>query len=60
MGTNGEKKMKLTIRMKKNNFYVTPSMEVMKLDLTSSVLSSLSSSVEAKQIERATWDDLDE
>ena len=44
--------------MKKNNFYVTPSMEVMKLNITSTVLTT--SSVEAKQIERATWDDLDE
>ena len=44
--------------MKKNKFYVTPSMEVMKLNLTSTVLTT--SCVEAKQIERATWDDLDE
>ena len=44
--------------MKKNKFYVTPSMEVMKLNLTSTVLTT--SRVEAKQIERTTWDDLDE
>ncbi len=50
--------MKLTIRMKKNKFYVTPSMEVMKLDLTSAVLTV--SSVEVKQIQKATWYGLDE
>ena len=44
--------------MKKNKFYVTPSMEVMKLNLTSTVLTT--SSVEAKQIQKATWEDLDE
>ena len=44
--------------MKKNKFYVTSSMEVMKLNLTGTVLTT--SSVEAKQIEKATWEDLDE
>ena len=46
--------------MKKNKFYVTPSMEVMMLNLTSTVLTTSCVEVEAKQIERATWDDLDE
>ena len=40
--------------MKKNKFYVTPSMEVMKLNLTSTVLTT------SCQIEKATWEDLDE
>ena len=43
--------------MKKNKFYVTPSMEVMKLNLTSTVLTR---SVKARQLEQATWDNLDE
>ena len=43
--------------MKKNKFYVTPSMEVMKLDLTSTVLTS---SVKVRQLEQATWVGLDE
>ena len=46
--------------MKKNNFYVTPSMEVMKLNLTSTVLTASYVEVEAKQIEKAYWEDLDE
>lgn len=44
--------------MKKNKFYVTPSMDVMKFDLTNTVLTD--SSVKAKQIEKASWDGLDE
>ena len=43
--------------MKKNKFYVTPSMEVMKLNLTSTVLTI---SVKARQLEQDTWDDFDE
>ena len=50
--------MKFTVSMKKNNFYVAPSMEVLKLNITSTVLTT--SSVEAKQIEKAYWEDLDE
>ena len=46
--------------MKKNKFYVTPSMEVMKLNLTSAVLTASYVEVEAKQIEKAYWEDLDE
>ena len=43
--------------MKKSKFYAAPSMDVMKLNLTSTVLTS---SVKARQLEQATWDNLDE
>ena len=43
--------------MEKNKFYVTPSMKVVKLDFTSTVLTS---SVKARQLEQASWDGLDE
>ena len=44
--------------MKKSKFYAAPSMDVMKLNLTSTVLTT--SIVEARQIQKATWEGLDE